>query len=100
VAREGLIEWRRAPTTCRGVGVVPRRGAAQLPEGMPRTLLEAAIVRAPARRTDVPAAATWSRRRQRLLVPLHDAPALAGAIARLSGDALLRARMGARAARW
>jgi glycosyltransferase involved in cell wall biosynthesis len=96
---EGLIEWR--PRADDMPAVWASCHIAVLPsyrEGMPRTLLEAASCARPLVTTDVPGCRDLVRDGDNgLLVPLHDAPALAGAIERLAGDAALRARMGARA---
>ena len=96
---EGLVEWRpRAddmPAVWAGchMAVLPSHR-----EGMPRTLLEAAACARPLIASDVPGCRDLVRDGDNgLLVPLHDAPALARAIARLADDSALRARMGARA---
>ncbi|HEU4365299.1 MAG TPA: glycosyltransferase family 4 protein, partial [Candidatus Krumholzibacteria bacterium] len=96
---EGLVEWRpRADdmpavwASCH-IAVLPSHR-----EGMPRTLLEAASCGRPLVATDVPGCRDLVRDGDNgILVPLHDARALAGAIARLAADPALRARMGARA---
>lgn len=96
---EGLVEWRpRADdmpavwASCH-VAVLPSHR-----EGMPRTLLEAASCGRPLVATDVPGCRDLVHDGENgRLVPLHDAHALAGAIAELAADPALRARMGARA---
>jgi glycosyltransferase involved in cell wall biosynthesis len=67
-------------------------------EGMPRALLEAAACARPLVASDVPGCRDLVRDGDNgLLVPLHDAASLAGALARLAADPALRRRMGARA---
>jgi len=96
---EGLIEWRRRCDDMPAVWAACH--VAVLPsyrEGMPRTLLEAASCARPLVASDVPGCRDLVRDGDNgFLVPLHDAPALAAALARLAGDAALRVRMGARA---
>ena len=95
----GLVEWR--PRSDDMPAVWASCHIAVLPsyrEGMPRTLLEAAACGRPLVATDVPGCRDLVRHGDNgLLVPLHDARALADAIARLAADAALRERMGARA---
>jgi len=65
-------------------------------EGLPKTLLEAAACGRPTVATDVPGCREVAiDGRTGLLVPVDDPQALADAIARLAGDAGLRARYGA-----
>jgi len=66
-------------------------------EGVPRILLEAAASGRPIVTTDSPGCREVVRHGQNgLLVPVRDGEALTGAIARLIGDAPLRAAMGMR----
>ncbi|HEX5131366.1 MAG TPA: glycosyltransferase family 4 protein [Candidatus Krumholzibacteria bacterium] len=96
---EGLIEWR--PRAEDMPAVWASCHIAVLPsyrEGMPRALLEAAACGRPLVATDVPGCRDLVRPGDNgLLVPLHDAAALAGALVRLAEDHDLRRRMGARA---
>jgi glycosyltransferase involved in cell wall biosynthesis len=67
-------------------------------EGLPKALLEAAACGRPMIATDVPGCREIVREDETgLLVPAKDATALADAIARLTGDAALRQRLGTRA---
>ena len=67
-------------------------------EGLPRSLVEAAAAGRPIITTDVPGCREVVRHEvEGLLVPLGDVAAAAAAVARLAGDAHLRARMGAAA---
>ena len=67
-------------------------------EGMPRALLEAAASARPLIVTDVPGCRHFvTDGVEGLIVPPGDATALADALARLAGDAALRARLGAAA---
>ena len=69
-------------------------------EGLPKSLLEAAAAGLPLVATDVPGCREICRDDETgLLVPARDAAALADALARLAGDAALRARYGAAARR-
>ncbi len=97
-ADEGIVEW--VPRVddmlevwrAAHVGVLP-----SYREGMPRTLLEAAACGRALVATDVPGCREIVRDGDNgILVPLHDVPALADAIARLAGDEELRRRMGRR----
>jgi glycosyltransferase involved in cell wall biosynthesis len=77
------------------IAVLPSRR-----EGLPLSLLEASACGRPMIATDVPGCREVVRDGETgLLVPLDDAPALAAAIARLAGDADLRARLGTAARR-
>jgi glycosyltransferase involved in cell wall biosynthesis len=97
LAAEAGIEWLGPVADVRTVW---RRAAiAVLPstygEGVPKTLLEAAGCARPVVATDVPGCReAVCAGETGLLVPPHDIDALAGAIATLAADAVLRARMG------
>jgi glycosyltransferase involved in cell wall biosynthesis len=96
---EGVVEWLGhvddMPALLAGVDVVV------LPsyrEGLPRTLIEAAACALPLVATDVPGCReVVTDGVDGLLVPVRDAGALAGAIARLHDDPALAARIGAAA---
>lgn len=96
---EGLVEWlghvEDMPALYRSVDLVV------LPsyrEGLPKGLIEAAACGRPLVTTDVPGCReVVTDGVEGLLVPLHDAKALALAIGRLAEDPALRARMGAAA---
>ncbi|MBE7245868.1 MAG: glycosyltransferase, partial [Actinomycetospora chiangmaiensis] len=76
------------------VACLPSRGG----EGLPRTLLEAASCGRALVATDVPGCRSLVRDGvEGLLVPPDDAPALARALVRLSGDSALVAALGAAA---
>lgn len=76
------------------IAVVPGLGG----DGMPRAMLEAAACGRPLIVSDVPGCRQFVRDGvEGFVVPPHDAPALAGALARLATDAQLRMRMGAAA---
>ncbi|MGH1591038.1 glycosyltransferase [Methylobacterium phyllosphaerae] len=76
------------------VACLPSRGG----EGLPRTLLEAASCGRALVASDVPGCRSLVRDGvEGLLVPPDDAPALAAALVRLSGDAALVAALGAAA---
>ena len=65
-------------------------------KGLPKSLLEAAAFGRPMVATDVPGCREIMRdRAPGLLVPPRDAAALATALERLAGDAVLRRRIGA-----
>jgi glycosyltransferase involved in cell wall biosynthesis len=77
--------WKRAH-----IAVLPSRR-----EGLPKSLIEAAACGRPIVATDVPGCREIARQGvNALLVPPDDAQALAGAIARLAVDPVLRAGMG------
>ena len=81
--------WRRA-----AICVLPSTYG----EGLPRTLLEAASCARPMVATDIPGCREVVRPGESgLLVPPHDAAALAAAIAELARDPVRRAAMGAAA---
>ena len=64
-------------------------------EGIPRCVLEAMAAQVPVIATDIPGCRDVVHDGQTgLLVPLGDARAMASAIERLAGDAVLRARLG------
>ncbi|MBP31255.1 MULTISPECIES: glycosyltransferase [unclassified Methylobacterium] len=98
-SRDGIV-WH-GPTTDvaavwagHHVACLPSRGG----EGLPRTLLEAASCGRALVASDVPGCRSLVRDGvEGLLVPQNDAPALAAALARLSGDAGLVAGLGAAA---
>ncbi|MCK6449821.1 MAG: glycosyltransferase family 4 protein [Alphaproteobacteria bacterium] len=97
--REGLVEW---PGQVADIAQMWRDSAiAVLPsyrEGLPKALLEAAAAGRPMVATDVPGCREIVRHEQTgLLVPPREPAALADALARLAGDAALRARLGAAA---
>lgn len=99
-ARQGGVTWHGHVSDVREVWV--RSDIAVLPaitrEGLPRSVLEAAASARPLVVTDVPGCRHVVRRDiDGLIVPPADAEALAGALARLAGDAEMRARMGASA---
>lgn len=77
--------WARVHIAC-----LPSRGG----EGLPRTLLEAAACGRPIVASAVPGVADFVTPDIGLLAPANDPAALAEAIARLAGDAALRAAMG------
>jgi glycosyltransferase involved in cell wall biosynthesis len=78
--------WARAY-----IAVLPSRR-----EGLPKSLLEAAACGRPMIASDVPGCREIARPgTNALLVPPDDAPALAEAIAKMAGDAAMRARYGA-----
>ena len=78
--------WRQTD-----IAVLPARSR----EGMPLALLEAAASARPLIVTDVPGCRYFVRHEvEGLLVPPEDACALADALARLAGDAALRAHLG------
>ncbi len=94
--KEGLIDWlghvEDMPDLLSSVDMVV------LPsyrEGLPKTLIEAAACALPLVTTDVPGCRdVVSDGRDGLLVPPHDAQALAQAIARLDDDPALARRLG------
>lgn len=99
-ARQGGVTWHGHVSDVREVWV--RSDIAVLPaitrEGLPRSVLEAAASARPLVVTDVPGCRHVVRRDiDGLIVPPADAEALADALARLAGDAEMRARMGASA---
>lgn len=99
-ARQGGVTWHGHVSDVREVWV--RSDIAVLPaitrEGLPRSVLEAAASARPLIVTDVPGCRHVVRRDiDGLIVPPADAEALADALARLAGDAEMRARMGASA---
>jgi glycosyltransferase involved in cell wall biosynthesis len=74
------------------VAVLPSRGG----EGLPLSLLEAAACGRPLVATDTPGCREIARHGvNAILIPADDTEALAAALARLAGDAGLRARYGA-----
>jgi glycosyltransferase involved in cell wall biosynthesis len=76
------------------IAVVPAIGG----DGMPRAMLEAAACGRPLVVTDASGCREFVRQGiEGLVVPSNDSRALANAIAKLAGDAQLRARMGAAA---
>ncbi len=80
--------WARAH-----IAVLPSRR-----EGLPKSLLEAAACGRPMVATDVPGCREIAREGETaLLVPVDDAPALAGALERLADDPALRQRFGQQA---
>lgn len=98
-SRDGIV-WHGPTTDVAGVwaghhvACLPSRGG----EGLPRTLLEAAACGRALVASDVPGCRSLVRDGvEGLLVPPDDAPALAAALARLSGDAGLVAGLGAAA---
>ncbi len=95
--RDGLV--KHVPWSDDMVAVWRSAHVAVLPsyrEGLPRALLEAAACARPIIATDVPGCREIAREGiNALLVPPRDAGALVAAIARLAGDAALRARFGA-----
>lgn len=100
-ADEGAVEWTGQ---AKDVAALWRETAiAVLPsyrEGLPKALLEAAASGRPMVATDVPGCREIVRHEETgLLVPPRDAKALAGALARLAGDAALRRRLGMAARR-
>jgi glycosyltransferase involved in cell wall biosynthesis len=97
-ADAGIVEWTPRVDDmlevwkAAHIGVLP-----SYREGMPRALLEAAACGRALVATDVPGCREIVRDGDNgILVPLHDVPALADALARLAGDAELRRRMGRR----
>jgi glycosyltransferase involved in cell wall biosynthesis len=97
LAAEPGIEWLGPVADVRTVW--HRAAIALLPstygEGVPKTLLEAAACARPVVATDVPGCREAVRHGETgILVPPHDVGALAGAIAELAADPVLRARMG------
>ncbi len=96
---EGIVELAGASGDI--AGEYSRAHIAVLPsyrEGLPKSLLEAAACGLPLVATDVPGCREICRDDETgLLVPAKDAAALADALARLAGDADLRARYGAAA---
>lgn len=109
IAQSELDAWAREPgVTMLGhvadiAGLWARAHIAVLPsrrEGLPLSLLEASACGRPMVATDVPGCREVVRDGETgLLVPLDDASALAAAIARLAGDAGLRAQFGSTARR-
>jgi glycosyltransferase involved in cell wall biosynthesis len=98
LAREPGIEWLGHVADVREVWA--RAMIALLPssygEGVPKALLEAASCARPIIASDMPGCReVVAPGETGLLVPPHDVPALARAIAMLAGDAGLRHRMGA-----
>ncbi len=98
--RQGGVTWHGHVSDIRDVWA--RSDIAVLPaitrEGLPRSVLEAAASARPLIVTDVPGCRHVVRRDlDGLIVPPGDPAALAEALARLGGDAALRARMGASA---
>lgn len=96
---EGLLEWwgHRAdmPDVMRQSSIV---ALPSYREGLPKALLEAGAAGLPSVTTDVPGCREVVQHEVNgLLVPPHDAPALAAALRRLLQDAPLRAALGARA---
>ena len=96
--RQGGVTWHGHVSDIREVWA--RSDIAVLPaitrEGLPRSVLEAAASARPLIVTDVPGCRHVVRRDvDGLIVPPADPAALADALARLAGDAALRARMGA-----
>ena len=96
---EGAVEWCGHRNDIAALwaeshlAVLPTHG-----EGLPKSLLEAAACGRPIVATDVPGCREIVRDGETgLLVPPHDAVALADAIDRLVGDHALRRRLGARA---
>jgi glycosyltransferase involved in cell wall biosynthesis len=97
LAREPGIEWLGHIADVRTVWA--RAAIALLPssygEGIPKALLEAASCARPIVTSDMPGCREVVVSEETgLLVPAHDADALAAAIARLAGDPQLRQRMG------
>jgi glycosyltransferase involved in cell wall biosynthesis len=96
---EGIVEWLGPVADMPGLWA--KSHIAVLPsyrEGLPKALLEAAACGRPMIATDVPGCREIVREDETgLLVPAKDATALADAIARLTGDAALRQRLGTRA---
>ena len=97
--RQGVVEWWGHRDD---VADVWRQSTlATLPsyrEGLPRALLEAACSSLPMVAADAPGCREIVRHEETgLLVPVRDAPALAGAIECLLSDSDLRARLGRRA---
>ncbi len=93
---EGLVEWRGFESDVRYIW--QEAHFAVLPsyrEGLPKSLLEAAACARAIVTTDVPGCRDVVQpEKTGLLVPLGDAQALAAAMARLAGNADLRASMG------
>lgn len=94
----GIIEWwghsTDMPQTLRQAHIVclPSHGG----EGFPKVLIEAGATALPVVTTDVPGCRDAVRAGETaLVVPPHNAAALADALAQLLGDPALRARMGA-----
>lgn len=95
---EGIIEWRGFRSDMHNVYAESHIVAAPTTygEGVPTTLLEAAACGRPIVASDTPGCRHVVMDGQNgLLVPPNDPEALAAAIARLAGDANLRAQMGA-----
>ena len=97
LAREPGVEWLGHVADVREVWA--RAAIAVLPssygEGVPKSLLEAAACARPVVASDMPGCREIVVPGETgLLVPPHDVPALAAAIAKLAGDAALRRRMG------
>lgn len=96
---EGLVEWWGFKEDVREVWA--QAHIAVLPsyrEGLPKALLEASACGRPMVTTDVPGCNELVRDDDNgLLVPVRQAAPLADALARLAGDADLRARLGRRA---
>jgi len=95
---EGIVEWRGFVADMPGLWAASH--IAVLPsfygEGVPKCLIEAAAAARPIVAADGPGLREIVRDGENgVLVPPHDAKALADAIARLAGDAAARVRMGA-----
>ena len=104
LAREGIVDWRGF-TPPEEVEASMRRCSAVVhpsyyPEGIPRTLIEAASAGAPIVTTDMPGCREAAIPEvSGILCPARDPGALADAMARLIAEPDLRARMGAESRR-